>query len=799
MLREELAELKSRMAAQALVDPNTELFPALVQQMSEGLIIQNADGVLVYVNQALCARSGYTREEMLGQPPEQFFDPVDIEHYHAQMEARRQGGTARYELTCRAKNGELIHALVSPSALYDETGAYCGAFAVLTDLTERKRMEADLDRERARLRALMDHLPDSVYVKDDAGRFVLANRAKLARLGIPRMVDLAGKTALEVFPEGTGQQFHEADLGVIQSGEPLINAEQEVTLPSGNTVWELSSKAPLRNKRGEVTGMVGISRDITRHRESELARRRSEQRFREILEHSRDIAYKFDVSASLFEYISPSAVQLLGYSHEMLMNMGGAVRELIHPEDVSRFERFIEQLHMYADKRQAAPACEYRLRHAAGGYRWFSDNASLLANDAGDYVARIGTLRDITETKRAQDALRESSRLEVASTLAGGIAHDFNNLMAAVLGNAEVLSLELAGDEHAVDMLRDITQAAEKGGHLAQQLLAFARGGKYQPRALLLNEVISETLRLENHPVPAHISVELDLAADLWQVRADASQMSQVVTNLVSNAIEAMPDGGTLRIETRNREVTGPFDAADSAAPAPGRYAEVRMSDTGHGMAAPVLERVFEPFFSTRFQGRGLGLSAVYGIITNHDGRVYVESQSNRGATFSILLPAYETASEAAAPPEDGLPVGHETILLVDDEPLLLTSTRMILERLGYETLTAVNGQEAVDLVRAQGGAIDLVLLDLAMPVMDGAEAFGHIRHMHPEIEVILCSGYDLDPSAQRLLDEGARSFIKKPFRMQGLARELRRTLDARDGGKSGKKRQRKKPGRKKK
>ncbi len=611
------------------------------------------------------------------------------------------------------------------------------------------------------------------------------------------MLELAGKRALEVFPDEAGRRYHEEDLGVIRTGRPLFNVEEEVMLPSGETVLELTSKVPLRNQQGEVTGVVGISRDITRHREAEEARLRSEQRFREILEHSRDIAYKYDLAARTFDYVSPSAEWLLGYSPEEFIAMGSkGLRELVHTDDRSGFDEFTRRLPEYMKGRGAAPACEYRLRHRSGRHLWFSDNASLLSGEDGRYAARIGTLRDITEAKRAQETLRESSRLEVASTLAGGIAHDFNNLMAAVLGNAEVLSLEFADDSNAVDMLGDITEAAEKAGHLAQQLLAFARGGKYQPRTLNLNDVITETLRLEQKSVPGHVKVQVVLSDELWQVKADASQMNQVLSNLLTNAIEAMPESGELRIETRNRTIPPDAAAEPGAQPQPGPYVELAMSDTGHGMPPPVLKRIFEPFFSTRFQGRGLGLAAVYGIVTNHDGFISVESESNQGASFRILLPAVDTISAGMEAPEEGLPVGTECILVVDDEPLLLTATRMILERLGYQTLTATNGREAVECVRRENGNIDLVLLDLAMPVMGGAEAFEQMRALHPDIEVILCSGYDIDPATQRLLDNGARSFLKKPFRMQILARELRRALDSRT--KARKNRARKRGGKRK-
>ncbi|HRU05040.1 MAG TPA: response regulator, partial [Candidatus Brocadiia bacterium] len=329
-----------------------------------------------------------------------------------------------------------------------------------------------------------------------------------------------------------------------------------------------------------------------------------------------------------------------------------------------------------------------------------------------------------------------------------------------------------------MNMLAKITNSAQKAGELAQQLLAFARGGKYHPRVVNLNDIIRQTLRLHSRSVPMLIRIVEDLQADLWSIEADRAQISQVVMSLCMNAVEAISGPGVVTVTTRNIEVT-PDAPAPLSSLKPGPHVEMTVHDTGHGVAEDVRARIFEPFFTTKFQGRGLGLAAAYGIVQNHHGLITVESAEGEGATFRVCLPAVP----AQAPPEpdadEDTPTGHETLLLADDEETVLSTTRDILEHLGYTVITACNGAEAVRAARLHQGPIQLAILDLAMPVMDGAEAFHKLVKTRPDMKIIVCSGYELDEAAQAILDDGAAAFLQKPFRVSALARAIRAALKA--------------------
>jgi signal transduction histidine kinase len=387
-------------------------------------------------------------------------------------------------------------------------------------------------------------------------------------------------------------------------------------------------------------------------------------------------------------------------------------------------------------------------------------------------------IRDVTERRKAQAVLQAAARLEATTTLAGGIAHQFNNLMFAIIGNAELLQLELADRPEATEGLVNISQAAVRASELAQQLLAFAHGGKYQPVNVDLKDIIQETLRLHERAFPTRIQVEHHWESDLWNIEADPSQMSQMLMSLCTNAVEAIQDRGLVKLITSNL-VVGEGGAGTPPDLTPGRYVCLTVEDTGCGMSAEVQARMFEPFFSTKSLGRGLGLAAVYGIVKNHGGHLSIVSQQGQGTSVQIYLPATEVVAKKPPQPEIAIPTGSETILVIDDDEMVLSVTRQLLERLGYQTLMARNGKEAVDIARTYAGTINLALLDMSMPIMNGSEAYPRLMQARPEMKVILCSGYDLDTTAQALLNAGASAFLNKPCRLEVLASEIRKALDA--------------------
>jgi len=405
-------------------------------------------------------------------------------------------------------------------------------------------------------------------------------------------------------------------------------------------------------------------------------------------------------------------------------------------------------------------------------------NISPILDDDGRITGAATITRDLTLQRRAEEVLRMRASMEATALLAGGVAHDLNNLMAAVLGNAELLALEFHDRPHTLDSLDVILTSAQMAGRLAQELLAFAQGGRHQSVVVNLNTAVKQVLGVQTKLLPTGVTLTPHLAPDLLNVEADPAQMDQVLLNLTLNAIEAVDGPGEITITTQNMDVDAKF-AETHLGLKPGPHIMLSVSDTGHGMTAEVLSQVFKPFFSTKAQGRGLGLAAVYGIVKNHGGYVAADAKAGEGTTLTAYLPATTRVPSKTSGTPTLVAGGHETILVVDDEAQLLMINRRILEAHGYNVLTARDGAEAIRVANEFNGDIHLVVLDMAMPVMDGTKAFSLLKQVRPSCKVILSSGFDLDDSARSLLNAGADAYLQKPFRLSDLTSEVRRLLDS--------------------
>jgi signal transduction histidine kinase/ActR/RegA family two-component response regulator len=411
------------------------------------------------------------------------------------------------------------------------------------------------------------------------------------------------------------------------------------------------------------------------------------------------------------------------------------------------------------------------------------DELSILERAVHTHIVEsVARLREAD--RRTADARALAARMESTATLAAGVAHDFNNLMTGVMANAELLKLDVKGNADAQATIGTMMECAHRGGQLAQQLLAFARGGRYQTTLVDLNTLVRDTVRVEAHAVTPATAVGTDLAEDLLMVNGDPVQLSQVISNLHRNAVEALgpAGGGRVTIATRNLQVDGERPPALADFPT-GAYVELSVADTGPGMGAETRERIFEPFFTTKEGGRGMGLAASYGIVTHHGGQVEVASAPGQGTVFHVYLPAMVALRPTAAAAPEQTPSIKGTILFVDDEVAILSATRRLLEACGYQVLVAENGAAGVEIARTAPGPIDVVLLDMRMPGMSGTEAFGPIQDARPDARVILCSGFELDATARTLLDRGAVSFVRKPFRIDDLVATIERARAARPVG----------------
>ena len=422
-------------------------------------------------------------------------------------------------------------------------------------------------------------------------------------------------------------------------------------------------------------------------------------------------------------------------------------------------------------------AFEAEMRRKDGTVNWVSLSMRAVNDEEGNVIYLEGTLQDITERKKLESQLLQSQKMEAIGTLAGGVAHDFNNLLMGIQGYTSLMLFNMdQGNEH-YERLKNVEQLVRSGADLTKQLLGFARGGRYQVKVTDLSEVLRNVTAMFMR-TRKEITVHEKYDNEIYPVEADQSQIEQAFLNLYVNAWQAMPGGGHLYIEAQN--VTLDKNYLKSYSVDPGRYVKVSVTDTGVGMDERTMERIFEPFFTTKEMGRGtgLGLASVYGIVKGHKGLINVYSQVGHGTTFNIYLPVSKKGTKKLSQTTEELLKGNETILLVDDEEIILNVGKEILETLGYKVVIACGGREAVEIYRARKEEVNLVILDMIMPDLEGGKTFDLLKEIDPRVSVILSSGYSLNGEAEAIMGRGCKAFMQKPFNVYALSRTIRETID---------------------
>jgi len=386
---------------------------------------------------------------------------------------------------------------------------------------------------------------------------------------------------------------------------------------------------------------------------------------------------------------------------------------------------------------------------------------------------------DITESKTAQaekkrleSHLQQARKMEAIGNLAGGIAHRFNNALAVIAAHLDLIDMDLPVNLSIACHTEPMKDAILKMTHLTSQLLAYARGGKYQPKAISLYEFVKETLPLVNHSVRPGISIRADLPSETWPVMADFTQMQMVLSSLLGNASDAIESEGFIHISACNREMSA-RDLAEYPSLAPGPYVILSIQDNGTGMDEEIKKHIFEPFFTTKSHGRGLGMAAVYGIVKNHEGWTQIDSEPGKGTSVHILLPAIKQEVNVGKEQGPSYIGGTGTVLVIEDDDLVMDATKKMLERLGYRVLEATTGAGSLKMVREHQGDIDLAMLDIQLPDMHGRDVYPLLMQSRPGLKVIVCSGYSIEGPAQEILNAGAEIFLQKPFSLASLSKIL--------------------------
>jgi PAS domain S-box-containing protein len=558
----------------------------------------------------------------------------------------------------------------------------------------------------------------------------------------------------------------------VLAGEVLHPLETVRYRKDGTTVNVIAAGAPI-HMSGELKGVVAVYTDITDRIKSEEALRESEERFRELAASITEVFWLYDLRGQQIIYVSPAYEEIWGRPVELLYKNHEIWNESIYPDD----RYLVQKSFVRIVKTGRRENREYRITRPDGSVRWISDRASAITDSDGHVCRIAGIAEDVTEKKRLEAQLRQAERMESIGTLAGGIAHDFNNLLMGIQGRASLMVADIRQGHPHFEHLTEIEKYVRSAAELTKQLLGFARGGKYEVLPTDINELVAKSSQMFGR-TQKETAIHSKYQDGLWAVEVDRSQIDQVLLNIYVNAWQAMAPGGDLYIQTEN--VILKLDDVKPYGVAPGKFVKISVTDTGCGMDAATLKRVFDPFFTTKEKerGTGLGLASAYGIVKNHDGIIRAESQPGQGATFSIYLPASEKAVSQEKPEEVKILEGTETILLVDDEQLIIDVAVQILKKVGYQVLVARGGDEAIAVFRQNKMTIALVILDLVMPDMGGSEVYDQLKAIDPAVKVLLSSGYSRTGKAAEILNRGCNGFIQKPFNVKDLSCKIREILD---------------------
>ncbi|MGM0578639.1 MAG: hybrid sensor histidine kinase/response regulator [Myxococcota bacterium] len=522
-----------------------------------------------------------------------------------------------------------------------------------------------------------------------------------------------------------------------------------------------------------------LQEEIRRRRRAETILRERERRFELLLERSADFVILFSPRGEVV-YVSPSGRGITSYSEAELV--GRRHPELIHPDDADRFFRDFDSV---VTTPWAEAVTTYRFRRRDGTWIWLEQTTRNLLEDPS-VAAVVSNVRDVTERRALEMQLDHAQRMDSVGRLAGGIAHDFNNLLTSIQGFAEILSASLPEEDARRSHLDGVLHSAGRAAELTSQLLAFARKRSVAPRVVEPGALVGRLRTLLGRLLTEDVDLQVHAPRDVGSVEVDPGQLEQVLLNLAVNARDAMPSGGTLTIRCEDARLTRPLAHRHGRIP-PGDYVRLRVSDTGAGMDEAVLEQLFEPFFTTKApgEGTGLGLSTSWGIVRQAGGHLVVDSAPGQGSRFDVYLPRVERrAEETATQPEvTDVPGGDETILLVEDEPMVRAFVDHVLREKGYRVISAVHARDALQrLEEAADGAIDLLVTDVRMPGDTGPALARHLRSTRPELPVLLISGYAEGEELRAAMEADRTLLLQKPFSARRLAAEVRRLVDGAAG-----------------
>lgn len=763
-------DITERKYAQETLEAEKDKLRGILHSMKDGVYIANAFNEVEYVNPVIEASFG----EVGGRKCYEYFHDRTAQCPWCKNKQVFAGESVTWEWYSE-KTGKTYELFDTPLKNSDGT---VSKLEIFHDITERNKAEQAVRRSEDFLNQILENIPNMIFVKDSSElRFLRFNKAGEELLGYSRD-ELLGKNDYDFFPKDQADFFVSRDRAVLNGGKLLEIPEEEIlTRHKGKRILR-TKKIPVIEADGSAKFLLGISEDITDVKLSE----EKNLKFAAIVDSSDDAIIGKTLDGIISSW-NKGAEKIYGYEeHEVL---GKPVMILVPDHHEDELLRLFDQLR----NGKMLHNVETVRRRKNGEEFPVSLTLSTIIDSNGKIIGYSTIARDISDRVKEveqretlQKQLFQAQKMEAVGTLAGGIAHDFNNILQIVLGFSDIGLSDSSSSDSNREHFRKINEAALRAADLVRGLMIFSRKSEYKPQPLDMNQHITSVQKMLERMIPKDVKIELILEEKLQVIHADPTGIDQVLINLAVNARDAMPYGGSLTFETANIELSDPV-ATRHVNVKPGNYVLLTVSDTGAGMDRDTIEHIFEPFFTTKMVGKGtgLGLAVVHGIVNQHQGHIVCESEPGKGTSFRIYFPVLEFETPPRELTDDvGVSLGGtETILVVDDEEIIREFMARMLTMAGYQVIQACDGKEALEIYRSKHKEIDLVLLDLMMPMMGGQECLHGLLKINQSAKVIIASGFKNDGPITDTISTGAKGSINKPFSRTEALKEIRKVLDS--------------------
>jgi PAS domain S-box-containing protein len=759
--------VRKLLATQATIEGEKARYEAMVLAIGDGVSVQDPEYRVIYQNRIL--------KEMIADHKGKhcfiaYEGKTEICDDCPLREAFADGEIHRAE-RCISDGVSERYFQLTASPVRDTQGNIIAGLEIVREITEQKNMAERLAHSERKFRMLFDHAPDAIFIHLPDGDFLEANEMASQWLGYSRQ-QLMNMQPRDLCPQDKSSDISEKMDEILMHGSLVFETD---TVASDGRIIPTEVKARVIQFEGQQA-VLCYCRDITERKIAAKSFHESEERWQFALEGSGDGVWDWDITSGKV-YYSDQWKKILGFGAEDFDENENLWEKLSHPDDR---EWVLKEIKRHLRSETPLYMTEHRLRCWDGSFKWILDRGKVMErSEDGAPLRMVGTYTDITDRKRLEDQLRQAQKMEAVGELAGGIAHDFNNILTAIIGRIYLLQNRLTGNSELLAHADQIAYAADRAANLTQSLLAFSREQIMNPRRIHLNETVKKSAKLFSKLIPENIEICITLPDPDPVILADEVQIEQVLINLVANARDAIPRDGQIHISTETMFFDEKFVCSHGYGRI-GEYAVISVSDTGTGMDQKTKARIFEPFFTTKEMGKGtgLGLAIVYGSIKQHNGHITVYSEIGVGTTIRVYLPRIEEDAEhedrkELTPP----PAGKGLILLAEDEDAVRTLTKTILLESGYKVIEAENGIQAVEKFQQNRDDIDLVLLDVIMPRMNGKEACDEILRSKPKTKILFMSGYTGDILGQQGLLAREYGLIQKPLKPRDMLAIIRDML----------------------